>query len=178
VACFFTFAIGFLRRSISLKDIPQTLETSAKIAGMIVPIIAVALPLSQTIAALGIPDYLVSSIKGLTENPYLIMGLMLALLMAAGCVMETTPNIVILGPLLMPLAQSIGMHEVHFCIFMVTALGIGFITPPLGLNLFVVSGLTGESVVSIGRYAIPFVISMLITEFLIMFFPSITLVFL
>ena len=58
--------------------------------------------------------------------------------------METTPNIVIIAPLLLPLAREIGMDYIHFCIFMITLLGIGFITPPLGLNLFVVSGVSGE----------------------------------
>jgi TRAP-type C4-dicarboxylate transport system permease large subunit len=71
------------------------------------------------------------------------MLIMLLILIIAGCVMETTPNIVILAPLMMPLALEIGMNEIHFCIFMITSLGIGFITPPLGLNLFVVSGVTG-----------------------------------
>ena len=65
---------------------------------------------------------------------------MLGIFIAAGCVMETTPNIVILAPIMLPLAQEIGMNEIHFSIFMVTSLGIGFITPPLGLNLFVLSG--------------------------------------
>ena len=64
----------------------------------------------------------------LTENRYLIMLIMLLILVIAGCVMETTPNIVILAPLLLPLAREIGMDDIHFCIFMITSLGIGFIT--------------------------------------------------
>jgi C4-dicarboxylate transporter DctM subunit len=58
--------------------------------------------------------------------------LMIGILIAAGCVMETTPNIVILAPILKPLADNIGMNEIQFCIMMITALGVGFITPPLG----------------------------------------------
>jgi C4-dicarboxylate transporter DctM subunit len=75
--------------------------------------------------------------------------MMILILIAAGCVMETTPNIVILAPILKPLADNIGMNEIQFCIMMITALGVGFITPPLGLNLFVVSGITGESILKI-----------------------------
>ena len=92
------------------------------------------------------------------------MLIMLVILMIAGCVMETTPNIVILAPLLLPLALEIGMNEIHFCIFMVTALGIGFITPPLGLNLFVVSGVTGTPVLALSRHAVSFVIAMLLVS--------------
>jgi TRAP-type C4-dicarboxylate transport system permease large subunit len=100
---------------------------------------------------------------------------MVLILMIAGCVMETTPNIVILAPLLLPLAQEIGMHEIHFCIFMITALGIGFITPPLGLNLFVVSGVTQVPVVSISRYAIPYVLAMIVVVIILGFFPVFSL---
>ena len=63
---------------------------------------------------------------------------------------------------LKPLADEIGMNEIQFCIMMITALGVGFITPPLGLNLFVVSGLTGESILKIAARAVPFVFFMLI----------------
>ena len=75
----------------------------------------------------------------------------------------------------MPLAVEIGMHEIHFCIFMITALGIGFITPPLGLNLFVVSGVTGTSVMAISRHVIAFVAMMLVVVLIIAFVPAISL---
>ena len=93
----------------------------------------------------------------------------------AGCIMETTPNILILSPLLLPLAKSIGMHNIHFCIFMVTSLVIGFITPPLGLNLLVVSGLTGEPITRIAVSSIQFVLAMLVTLLVIAFFEKISL---
>ena len=89
--------------------------------------------------------------------------------------METTPNIVILSPLLLPLALEVGMNEIHFCIFMITALGIGFITPPLGLNLFVVSGVTGTSVLAISRHAVVFVLMMLIVVLILAFVPALSL---
>ncbi|MCA9941149.1 MAG: TRAP transporter large permease subunit, partial [Anaerolineales bacterium] len=94
---------------------------------------------------------------------------------AAGCVMETTPNIVILSPILLPLAREIGMDDIHFCIVMVTSLGVGFITPPLGLNLFVVSGLTGTSVLSIASRAIPYVLAMFCVVLILAFVPQLSL---
>jgi TRAP-type mannitol/chloroaromatic compound transport system permease large subunit len=72
----------------------------------------------------------------MTENRYLIMLIMVLIFMIAGCVMETTPNIVILAPILLPLALEIGMNEIHFCIIMITSLGIGFITPPRNASAF------------------------------------------
>ena len=92
--------------------------------------------------------------------------------------METTPNIVVLAPILLPLAQEIGMNEIQFCIMMITALGVGFITPPLGLNLFVISGITGESVLKIAARTGPYVIGMLIVVLLIAYVPAISTVFL
>jgi len=99
---------------------------------------------------------------------------MIVILIVAGCVMETTPNIVILAPILKPLADNIGMNEIQFCVMMITALGVGFITPPLGLNLFVVSGLTGESILKIAYRAIPFVTFMLIVTLMIAYMPAIS----
>ena len=96
------------------------------------------------------------------------------LVVAAGCVMETTPNIVILAPILKPLADNIGMNEIQFCIMMITALGVGFITPPLGLNLFVVSGITGESILKIAARAVPFVLGMFVVVLFIAYVPAIS----
>jgi len=123
------------------------------------------------LASLQVPQAFVRFMTSLTSNPYLIILVMIAILMIAGCVMETTPNIVILAPLLLPLAQEIGMNEIHFCIFMVTSLGIGFITPPLGLNLFVVSGITQTPILAISKHAVPFVLNMLLIVILLGYFP-------
>jgi TRAP-type C4-dicarboxylate transport system permease large subunit len=89
--------------------------------------------------------------------------------------METTPNIVILSPILLPLAREIGMDDIHFCIVMVTTLGLGFITPPFGLNLFVVAGLTGTPVMAIARHALPYVLAMLIVVLMLAFIPDLSL---
>ncbi len=171
VAALVTMIIGFWQGTLKLSDIPRILETSAKVSGVIIPIIAMSLPLAQTLASLQVPQAFVHSMTSLTSNPQLIIILMMVILMIAGCVMETTPNIVILAPLLLPLAQEIGMNEVHFCIFMVSALGIGFITPPLGLNLFVVSGVTQVPIMSISRYVVPFVTTMILVVLLLGYVP-------
>jgi C4-dicarboxylate transporter DctM subunit len=123
---------------------------------------------------MGVPQGFVFAVTSITENPLFLIALMVFILIAAGCVMETTPNIVILAPILKPLADNIGMNEIQFCIMMITALGVGFITPPLGLNLFVVSGLTGESILKIAARAVPFVLFMLAVTLLIAYVPAIS----
>jgi tripartite ATP-independent transporter DctM subunit len=169
-----TVIIGFILGTLKLSDFPAIFVSSAKVNGVILPIIAMSLPLAQTMAALGVPQGFVFAVTSLTENPYVLILLMIGILIAAGCVMETTPNIVILAPILKPLADEIGMNEIQFCVMMITSLGVGFITPPLGLNLFVVSGLTGESILKIAARAVPFVFFMLLVVLLIAYIPAIS----
>lgn len=169
-----TIIIGFVLGTLKLSDFPNMLVSSAKVNGIILPIIAFSLPLAQALAIMGVPQGFVHSVTTLTDDPTLLMLMMIGILIAAGCVMETTPNIVILAPILKPLADNIGMNEIQFCIMMITALGVGFITPPLGLNLFVVSGITGESILRIAWRAVPFVFFMLVVVLLIAFVPAIS----
>ena len=173
-AVIITIIIGFIIGTLRLADFPSMLISSAKVNGVILPIIAFSLPLAQALAIMGVPQGFVAAVTSLTENPALLILLMVAILIAFGCVMETTPNIVILAPILKPLADNIGMNEIQFCIMMISALGVGFITPPLGLNLFVVAGITGESILRIAVRAVPFVLAMLAVVLLIAYVPWIS----
>ena len=175
VAVLTAIAIGFGTRQLRISDFPRMMERSAQVNGVIAPIIGIALLLAQALATLEVPQAFVQAITVLTDDATAIVLLMLLVFVIAGCIMETTPNIVILAPLMLPLAGEIGMEPIHFCIFMVTALGVGFITPPLGLNLFVLSGLTGEPVLSIAGRAVPFVFSMLVVVLLLAFIPALSL---
>jgi tripartite ATP-independent transporter DctM subunit len=174
VAVVTTIIIGLLQRTITLADFPKMLASSAKVNGVIVPIIAFSLPLAQTLAALEVPQGFVYAMTSVTDSETIIILMMIFILIIAGCVMETTPNIVILAPIMLPLAQEIGMNEIHFCIMMVTSLGVGFITPPLGLNLFVVSGLTGTPILKVAGKAVPYVLSMFFVVLLLAFVPQLS----
>lgn len=174
VAVVTCISIGFIIGTLKFSDFPAMLVSSAKVNGVILPIIAFSLPLAQALAILGVPQGFVAAASGVSDDPRVLILMMILILIAAGCVMETTPNIVILAPILFPLAQDIGMNEIQFCIMMITALGVGFITPPLGLNLFVVSGITGESILKIAARAVPFVFFMLIVTLMIAYIPWIS----
>ncbi len=178
VAVVLIIVIGLAQRTISVADLPDMLLSSVKVNGVIVPIIALSLPLAQALSLLQIPQSLVADLTSISSEPLFIIGVMIVIFMIAGAFMEATPNIVILGPLLLPLAQEIGMNDIHFSIFMLTTLGLGFITPPLGLNLFVLSAITGASSMSISYRAIPFMVSMLLAAIAIAVFPQLSMVFL
>lgn len=175
VAVVVTMSIGFATGTLGPGDIPRMLESSARVNGVIVPIIAVALPLAQALALVEVPQAFVAMITSYTDDPAMIILLMLAVFLIAGCFMEATPNIVILGPIMAPLASEIGMDQLQFCVFMITALGIGFITPPLGLNLFVIAGVSGQPILRIARHSVPYVAALIAVVLLVAFVPSLSL---
>ena len=175
VAVAVALLIGMVQRTILLKDFPAMLETSARVNGVILPIIGVAMLFAQALTILDVPQDFVRTLTSVTHDPLALTFVMLAIFIVAGMFMETTPNIVILAPLLYPVAQSIGMDQIHFCVFMITSLGLGFITPPMGLNLFVMSGLTGTSIMSIARRAVPFVITMVAISIVVGLVPGLSL---
>lgn len=175
VAVAVALLIGVVQRTIVLKDFPAMLETSARVNGVILPIIGVAMLFAQALTVLDVPQDFVRTLTSVTDNPIALTLVMLVILIIAGMFMETTPNIVILAPLLYPVAKEIGMDQIHFCVFMITSLGLGFITPPMGLNLFVMSGLTGTPIMSIARRAIPFVFTMIGISIIVGFVPSLSL---
>ena len=174
VAVALTLLIGFFSGTLTFADVPEMLWSSAKVNGIIVPIIAVALPLAQALTLVQVPQGFADLIRSITDDPNITILLMLGVFILAGCVMEATPNIVILAPIMFPLAQEIGMNDIQFCIFLITSLGVGFITPPLGLNLFVISSVTGQPILSVAARALPYVLSMLLVVLLIAFVPAIS----
>jgi tripartite ATP-independent transporter DctM subunit len=178
VAVVSTIVIGLLQGTLQVSDFPDMLVSSAKVNGVILPTVALSLPLAEALGALSVPQYLIENVLSLTGNTTLIILIMIGVLIVAGCVMEAVPNIVLIAPVLLPLAREIGMHDIHFCIMMVTSLGIGFITPPIGLNLFVISSVTGEPILSVARYAGPYVLAMISVVLLLAFIPELSLVLL
>lgn len=175
VAVAVALVVGFVQRTLTLKDIPAMLETSARVNGVILPIIAVAMLFAQALTVLDVPQAFVRNLVAITDDPVQLVLVMLLIFIVAGMFMETTPNIVILAPLLFPVAQTIGMDPIHFCVFMITSLGLGFITPPMGLNLFVMAGLTGTPIMSIARRAVPFVVAMIAISLVVGFAPALSL---
>ena len=96
-------------------------------------------------------------------------------LLLVGMVMDTTPAILILTPILLPIVEGFGMNPIHFGVMMVVNLAIGFVTPPIGVNLFVASSLTDIPVVDIAKRAMPLIGFFMIALLLITFIPQISL---
>jgi C4-dicarboxylate transporter, DctM subunit len=176
VAVAVAIGIGVIQGTIRLEDYQKLFERSAVVNGTISPIIAVALALSQSLNAVGLPALIVDLFANSTDSFYVAVLMMFIVFLVAGAVMETTPNILLLAPLLFPVAKEIGMSPVHFAVFLNSALGVGFITPPFGMNLYVMSSVTNESVLPIAKKVVPFLITLLGLVLIIGFVPEISTV--
>lgn len=176
IAVIATIIFGIPVGDLKITDFPKMFERSTLINGYVAPILAVATLLSRILATENIPSQIVESITSISTNFYVVIVLIMGILLIAGAIMETTPNIVVLAPLLLPVGEEIGMDPIHFTVFFITCLGIGFVTPPIGLNLYVLSGVSGESVTKIARAGFAFLISMIIVALMIGWIPQISLI--
>ena len=139
------------------------------------PIMAIAYFMGQTLTYFETQKILLNAILSVTESPAMIMILMFFILLVFGMFIDLVPNILILGPLLLPVAVEIGMDPHHFSIWFMFTLAFGFITPPYGFNLFVVGGITGEPILSIARRETPFLFAFLVTNIIIAVWPGLSL---
>jgi C4-dicarboxylate transporter DctM subunit len=178
VASVYCLFVGiFITRKIGLKQIPKVLDRSANLCGLIAPVIALALVFSQNLAILRIPDEAVAALISLTSDKTLQLLIILALLLVAGCVMETAPNILLLAPILAPLAERLGLNPIHFGVIVVCNLAIGFITPPVGLNLYVASAMSGVPFTRIASRIWPYVLALILALLVVTFVPWLSLAF-
>ena len=122
-----------------------------------------------------IPAIIAQGMLSVTDNIYVIWTLVILFLLFVGMFMETLATILILVPVMLPVAYSVGIDPIHFGVVMVCTLGIGFQTPPLGENLFIASGISNISIERISVAALPFAFINTVAIFIIAFFPEISL---
>jgi C4-dicarboxylate transporter, DctM subunit len=169
------FVSIFLHKEIKIKEFPKVLSEAALTSATILIIIGTANAFGRILTLEQIPRMITDFVLGISTNPTIILVLILALLLVVGCFMDTVAAIIILTPILLPVAIEIGINPIHFGIIMIVNLAIGFITPPLGVNLFVGSGISGLSIQTLSRAVIPFFFAMLFSLLIITFVPQLTL---
>lgn len=138
-------------------------------------IIAAALAFARVLTLLNVPQTIATTITSVFTTKVSILLIINVLLLFVGMVMDTGPAILILTPILVPITNAFGIDPVHFGIIMVVNLAIGFVTPPIGINLFVTSSFTGVPVMHIARAAAPFILMFFIALIFITFVPAISL---
>lgn len=171
------FAAMVLYRELKIRDLPKVIIDSALTTATVLIIVGTANAFGRLLTIEQVPVQIAEGLLSISTNQYVIILLIMLLLLVVGMFMDTLAAIIILTPILLPIAIEIGYDPVHFGILMVVNLAIGFFTPPVGVNLFVASGISGVSIESLSRAVLPFVISMIVTLLFLTFVPAITMFF-
>ena len=176
VAIFYTLFIGwFVHRELRWKSVKVALRTTTWITGRVLLILFTATAFGRLLVEQRIPSDIAEAMLNMTTNVYVIWAMVILFLLFVGMFMETLAAILILVPVLLPVMYMIGADPTHVGIVVICALSIGFMTPPLGENLFVASGIGGEPVEKIVVKVLPFVFVATVAVFLIAFVPQISL---
>ena len=168
----------FIYKSIEIKDIFDVCVETIRTFAPILFILATSVAFSRVLTLMQVPQIVSEWILTNFSNKITILLVINLVLLVVGMVMDTTPAILILTPILLPIATAIGVNPVQFGVIMIVNLAIGFITPPIGINLFVASSLTDVPVMDIAKKSIPMIICFLIALLLFTFIPSISLMLL
>lgn len=176
VAAVYAFICGvFIHKELDAKKLLETIGNACSTTGTTMVILGCATAFTKLLTIEQIPAMVTGAITGLTDNRFFVLLLIIVLLLIVGCFMDTTPAIMVLSPILLPVAVSVGVDAVHFGIIMVVSLAIGFITPPLGINLFVASRVGRTKLETVTKGIVPFVVVMVICLLLITYIPSISM---
>ncbi len=162
-------------RELKLKQIPKVLSDSAEMLGTLFLILVLAVSLNKFLTFEQVPQGMVTTLSGLIESKMAFLIGVNLLLLVVGCFMDVMSAILILAPLLTPMATHYGVDPLHFGIIMIVNLEIGYLTPPLGINLFVASSVFKEPLTSVIRSLVPHVLTLLLGLALITYYPRIAL---
>jgi C4-dicarboxylate transporter DctM subunit len=176
VAAVYAFIVAVLvYRDIGMKDVPKVLIDASKVTVMLMFIIANALLFAHVLTTERIPQLIAETIVSFGMPPWMFLVAVNVLLLVAGSFMEPTGIILILAPILFPIAMELGIDPVHLGIIMTVNLEIGMVTPPVGLNLFVTAGITNMSIVQVVRAALPWLGVLLAFLVLVTYVPQLSL---
>lgn len=176
VAVFVGFIIGaFVYRELKWKDLSSVFIDSALMTATILIIVGSATGFGKLLAMEQIPNQIATALLSFSDNKFTIILMIIVLLLIVGCFMDTIAAIIILTPILLPIATHVGYDPIHFGIIMIVALAIGFVTPPVGVNLFVGSSIAGISLEALSKKIIPFIIVMVIVLLIITFIPTLSI---
>ncbi len=172
-AAVYSLVISFIYREISFKKLPDVFINTAKTTGVVLFLAAAAMLTAYVITVAQIPAELASGFGGITDNPTLLLLIIMLFLLVVGMVMDMTPAILIFTPVLLPIVETVGIDPVFFGIMMVINLSIGLITPPVGTALYVGAGIAKVSIIDVTKGIWPFLLVEVLVLLLLVFFPEI-----
>lgn len=167
-----------LYKELRLKDLYDVCRNAALMTATIMLIIGAATAFGKIMIIEQMPAKIAGGMLSISDNPIILITLIVILLLFIGMVMDTTAAIIIFTPLLLPVGVELGFDPVHYGMIIILTLVIGFITPPIGVNLFVASEISGLSIMKISKAIIPYIAIMLLALILIILIPEIALLLL
>ncbi len=165
----------FIYKSTKFKDLSGIMRDTVATGAPILLVVSIATVFGKVLTLMQAPVLISAAITSTFTTKVSVLLIINLILLFVGMVMDTTPAILILAPIFMPIISAIGVDPIHFGVIMVVNLAIGFVTPPVGINLFVASSISGEPVMDIAKHAMPFIISFFIALMIITFVPAISL---
>ncbi|MBR1917995.1 MAG: TRAP transporter large permease [Spirochaetales bacterium] len=174
VAVIYALLVAIVRRSINLRLFIKCCVSSAKTAANVLPIIGIASAMSYAITVMRIPQNIVASCGIFLTNKIIFLVFCNVLLLILGFFLDQAPALLLITPILLPLAMPLGIHPLHFGILVCFNLTIGLITPPVGMTLFVTANVAGIKLSQLFKSIMPFALMGLIALALITIFPQFT----
>ena len=177
VSVIYALLIGVLAyRVINLKKLIGCMIDTARTATPVMLILSISIVFGRVLTILNIPQALAAFVVGHVQSKIVVLLVINVFLLFAGMVMDTVPCILILAPIMLPIVQQYGVDTIHFGVIMTVNLAIGFVTPPIGTNLFVANSITKIPITRIAKHAFPFIVMFILALMLITYIPQITLV--
>ena len=162
---------GLIHRELEFKNLQECLRQSAQIIGGILLIMGMALGLTNYLIDVGIPDMAAEWVQSITSNKYIFLLALNVFLFFAGALMEIYAAIIVLVPLLLPLAISYGIDPIHFGIIFLANLEMGFLCPPAGMNIYFASAVFKKSLKEVMQSVLPALLAIFIGTVIISWFP-------
>ncbi|MGO1927308.1 MAG: TRAP transporter large permease, partial [Brachybacterium tyrofermentans] len=174
IAVLYALLLSSIYRSIKISDLKPIFLDAARTTSVVLYLIAVSSVMSWVMSYARIPALVADGLFAISENPYVILALIIAGLLVVGAFMDATPAVLIFAPILLPIVKAFGMDPLHFGVFMVMALSIGTITPPVGPVLFVGVRVANRRIEDVIRPLVPFFIVLLILLAIVGYTPALS----
>jgi C4-dicarboxylate transporter, DctM subunit len=157
-----------------LRQLPGIMVDAAKLSGAIMVILAMALGFTGYLVDARIPDKILAALTALTDNRYIFLAGLNLFLLAAGCIMDIFSAIVIIVPIMVPVAISYGIDPIHLGVIFLVNLEIGYSTPPVGINLFIASLRFNRPITLLYKASVPYLILLLLVLLMVTYLPGLS----
>ena len=173
VAVFYALLIGGVAyKELTIKKIFACLKVTAMISGAVLIIVGPAKAFGELMSLLSVPDMIGEALSGVTESPFLLLMIISVILIITGMFLESIAQIILLTPLLLPIVMALGIDPIVFGIIMVISCEVGFLTPPVGANLFVAARITNLGIDKISIAVLPFLLAYIGVLIFVSLFPG------